>query len=74
MGATIVQSIAFGIAAYVYSKPEVYSSGWAWALLPGVVYVVYSFLDGSELTPQVHAVTSICHRWRRTRAQRLRSL
>lgn len=57
MGATVVQSIAFAAAAYIYSKPEVYTSAWAWALLPAVVYVVYSFLDGSELTPQVPTVT-----------------
>lgn len=62
MGATLMQTIAFAAAAYVYSKPEVYTNAWAWALLPTVVYLVYSFLDGSELTPQVNVVTYILPR------------
>jgi hypothetical protein len=52
MKPNFTQAVAFAAAAYVYSKPEVWNSGLALAFLPLVFYVVLSYLDGSELTPQ----------------------
>eukprot|EP00238_Polyblepharides_amylifera_P015811 CAMPEP_0196582012 /NCGR_PEP_ID=MMETSP1081-20130531/37023_1 /TAXON_ID=36882 /ORGANISM="Pyramimonas amylifera, Strain CCMP720" /LENGTH=312 /DNA_ID=CAMNT_0041902465 /DNA_START=57 /DNA_END=995 /DNA_ORIENTATION=+ len=50
--AGILQAVMFAVIAFYYSKQEVYTNRFAQVFFPLIFYVVYSFLDGSEYTPQ----------------------
>ena len=50
---TFLQTVGTAIAVYWYNKPEVYTNQWAQLLLPVVIYLLYSFFDGTEGTSKV---------------------
>mmetsp|Transcript_5762 Transcript_5762/g.11773 ORF Transcript_5762/g.11773 Transcript_5762/m.11773 type:complete len:296 (-) Transcript_5762:652-1539(-) len=64
---TFLQTVGCAIAVYWYNKPEVYTNQWALLLLPVVIYVLYSFLDGTENTSKGNIwpafQKSTLHKW-----------